>query len=394
MVRLPPSLRPLFPYLKPVVVRVTRGLAPASIRWSRRGRVPLPAVSVASLADIDPSEGRAVRARAAESLTRGPMPGWPAGLALSDRSDGDTMDDVWAAELTRGRVLGRHRAVITGDNRLVQRPSRYFGTSRPREHPLYLRPTSPPPLHIPGRLGALTARGDGNYYHFLVDVLSRLALLEQAAFEHPDLWYAPTGMRFHRELLDLFDIPGDRIIDADSTPHVCADVLLVADLPSHIENNPPWVVAFLRERLLSRVQVRPGPDVFVTRGASTHNRSIRNEAEVVEALTTRGFVTIDPGMMSVREQIETFAGAHRIVGAHGAALTNLIFASPGATVVELFPAGCLLPDFWRLACGVSGLRYRYLSAPGGPTRPTRNRTITRDLDVDVPRLLTLLDSTS
>jgi hypothetical protein len=60
-------------------------------------------------------------------------------------------------------------------------------------------------------------------------------------------------------------------------------------------------------------------------------------------------------------------------------------------VIELFPAGCLLPDFWRMSCGVPGLMYRYLSAPGGPRRPTRARTIILDIDVDIDALERLLD---
>jgi hypothetical protein len=56
----------------------------------------------------------------------------------------------------------------------------------------------------------------------------------------------------------------------------------------------------------------------------------------------------------------------------------------------LFPSGCLLPDFWRLACGVHGLTYRYVSARGGPAHQTRASTIVRDIDVDLDALATTL----
>jgi capsular polysaccharide biosynthesis protein len=92
---------------------------------------------------------------------------------------------------------------------------------------------------------------------------------------------------------------------------------------------------------------------------------------------------VDPGSLPVTEQIRAFAEATVIVAPHGAALANLTFASPGAAVVELFPAGCLLPDYWRLASSVPGMRYRYVSAFGGPRRPTRAGTIVRDIEVDV-----------
>ena len=76
---------------------------------------------------------------------------------------------------------------------------------------------------------------------------------------------------------------------------------------------------------------------------------MRNEAEVAGVLDRVRFTAVDPGALSVREQINTFAQAELIVGAHGAGLTNLAFASPGARAIELFPAGYLLPDYWWLA---------------------------------------------
>ena len=131
--------------------------------------------------------------------------------------------------------------------------------------------------------------------------------------------------------------------------------------------------------------------IYVTRGASTNNRSVRNESAVLDTLGERGFENVDPGSMSVVDQIRTFAEAAVIVAPHGAALVNLVFASPGARVIELFPTGSLLPDFWRLASGVPGLEYRYLSAPGGRLRQTRQSTIVRDIDVDLAALIRLLD---
>jgi capsular polysaccharide biosynthesis protein len=95
--------------------------------------------------------------------------------------------------------------------------------------------------------------------------------------------------------------------------------------------------------------------------------------------------------MSVVDQIRTFATANVIVAPHGAALANIIFAPPGSKLVELFPAGCLLPDYWRLASSVPGMGYRYVSAYGGPRRPTRAGTIVRDIELDVAALAAVLD---
>ena len=393
MVRLPPRLRPLFPYLKPAYVGATRALAPAMQGLSRRRNGLLPTGSVATLEDAAASSGgRCTVARQPEVIQRGTITGRPAGLPLTDPGDGETVGRVAVAELPDGRVLGPHRAIITGKGDLVYEVSWYFGTKRPREHPVFLNPYPPPPARIGGRLGVLAQRGDGNYYHFLMDVLTKLGVLEQApSVTAPDVWYVPAQTPFQRELLELFGIGADQRIDAGEQPHVQADCLVVPGPPAMTEKNPPWAVEFLRRRLLPHVDVSgPRRNVYITRGPSANNRSITNEPDVLDLLAQHDFEHVDPGSLSVVDQIRTFATADIIVAPHGAALANIIFASPGSTLVELFPAGCLLPDYWRLASSVPGMEYRYVSAFGGPRRPTRAGTIVRDIEVDIAALAATL----
>lgn len=394
MVRLPPRLRPLFPYLKPAYVTGTRSVAPVSVLLSRRRGHWLPAGVAPTMEQAAArSGGRCVTARAAERIERPPMQGHPAGTTLADRRDGARVERVAVAELPGGRVLGPHRAVITGTGELVQDVSWYFGTRRPREHPLFLNPFPGPPLELDGRVGVLAARGDGNYYHFLMDVLTRLGVLEQAPdIAAPQRWYVPQRHRFQRELLDLFGIGAAQRIDADTHRHVRAETLVVAGPPAMVEKNPPWAVQFLRSRLIPAAAPTGGARrLYVTRGSAANNRVVVNEPAVLALLRERGFERIDPGALSVREQVSAFSGAELVVSPHGAAMTNLVFLPSGAGIVELFPAGCVLPDFWRLACGVPGLRYRYLSAHGGPRRPTRAGTIVRDIRVDLDALAATLD---
>ncbi|WP_110208503.1 glycosyltransferase family 61 protein [Nocardioides daejeonensis] len=394
MVRLPAPLRPLFPYLKPAYVGMTGLVAPVTQRLSRSrgGFLPTGFGTLAEAAVA--TDGRYAVARPAERVERPPLRGVPAGMPLLDPSDGQAFATVGVAELPGGRVLGPHHAVISAGNQLVQDVSWYFGTRRPRQHPVFLNPRPAPPLEVDGRLGVLTARGDANYYHYLMDVVTKLGVLEQApAIAAPTRWYASVGgPPFQRELLELAGLDLGCVIDAHEHPHVRAETLVVPAPPEMTEKNPPWAVTWLRERLLPRVDTDGPPQrIYVTRGASANNRTVLNDDEVVALLREHGFVAVDPGTLSVREQIRTFATAEAIVATHGAALANLVFASPGSTVIELFPEGCLLPDYWRLASGVPGLDYRYLSAPGKPPRLGRGAAIVRDIRVDVPALRQMLE---
>lgn len=388
MVRLPPRLRPLYPVVKKGVVATTRTVAPITAavgHW-------LPTGAVGSLEEAAAPDGRCITVRDAADIPRPPHLGVPADLPPLEPAVADRAPRSAVAELPGGRVLGPHRAVITGDGRLVDEVSRYFVTRRPGEHPLYLNPFPGAPVHVPGRVAVLACRGDGNYYHFLIDALSRLSVLADAGLlEGIDRYLVPTRQRFQRELLDLVGIAPERRLDPADVPHLRADVLVVPSLPAAHEVNPPWVVEYLRARLLPAAGPEPRERVYVTRGPGANNRAVRNEAAVRELLAERGFSTVDPGALGVRDQIALFAGARTVVSAHGAALANLAFVPPGCAVVELFPAGGVLPDYWRLVSAIPGVRYRYLSAwPTG--RPlTRQSAIVRDIDVNVPALATMLE---
>jgi capsular polysaccharide biosynthesis protein len=336
--------------------------------------------------------GRLHVVRAEESLVRTLPAESPTPHPTFAQHASDTVPRVALLELDGGRVLGSASAVITADGYLVDELSQYFGTSRARQHPLYWQPFPPPPLKVPGSLGVLASRGDRNYYHFLADVLPRLAIVEQCReVAAPDVWYVPVATRFQQELLDLAGITAERRIDSAKVPHVTADSLVVPGLPSVTVRNPPWVQSYLRELLMTEpIERVPGRGIYVTRGTARNNRVVLNEPDVTSALAERGFAVIDPGQMSVREQIAAFAEASVIVAPHGAALANLAFASPGASVIELFPAAYAKPDYWWLANGVEGLRYHYLLGTGRAVR-SLGRFIVADIEIEVPVLTGMVD---
>ena len=389
MTRLSAPLRPLWPQLKVAYTLGTRMVAPASKGLSRARGDFLPRGAVATMEEAAAtSGGRFWVARPTEEVHR-PLPeGRPSTHPAFAASRRETIDRVGVIELPGGRVLGPHHAVITITGDFVEEICWYFNTSRPSEHPMYLHPFPPPPIHVPGRLGVLASRGDRVYYHFLMDVLPRLGVLEQCPeVAPPDRWYVPANLPFQRQLLDLIGIGADQRIDSSQAPHVQAECLVVPGLPGTNVQNPAWAVAFLRERLLPPgIERVRGRNLYVTRGDSPNNRIVRNEDEVLRALDDRGFRRIDPGEMSVVDQIRAFAEADVIVSAHGSALANIVFASAGACLIELFPRGHVVPDYWKLACGVPGLEYRYLTGVGATARCDRSRMLVSDVVVDIEAL--------
>jgi capsular polysaccharide biosynthesis protein len=377
-------------------MRANRLVSPASGALNRfvgNGLVPTGVVDSLEEAAAT-SGGRCVTARTPETITRPPFLGRPADLRPLEPATDTEIGRIAVAELPGGRVLHRSRALITGRNDLVWELSHYFGAHHPREHPVFADPFPPPAVDVPGRLGVLATRADATYYHFLVDALPRIGVLEQAGDLEPvDRWYVPAGASFQRQILDLAGIGVDQRVDADEVLHVRAESLVAPGLASVVkEKNPPWMVAWLRNRLMGDV-APPGSSrpLYVTRKAGKNNRAVVDEDAVIRFLEARGFDVIDAGELSVVEQIRVFAGASVIVAPHGAALANLVFASPGTGVVEIFPPGCVLPDYWRLSDS-AGLRYRYLSQwPAHHRRLNRQIGLVTDIEVDLAGLESLLD---
>ena len=72
---------------------------------------------------------------------------------------------------------------------------------------------------------------------------------------------------------------------------------------------------------------------------------------------------MDCGKLSIQEQAEIFGSADVVVGAHGAALTNLAFCQPGTRVVELFSPHYVNPCY-RDLCVAAGLRHAAVIGDG------------------------------
>lgn len=387
MVRLPEQLRPFFGPLKSAYTIGTWAVAPATVRLSAHRGGWLPTGVAATMEEAAADGGRFWLARPEETLHRQRPIGVPERYWAFEEALEEVVPRVGVLELDRGRVLQPHAVVITRENRQLYELCWYFGTKRPREHPIFLHPFPPPPVDVPGRLGVLATRGDVNYYHFLHDVLPRTEVLAQAGVEPPERWYVPRATGFQRELLELWGIGEDQVVDSAEVRHVRAQRLVVPGLASTIERNPPWVSQLIRRKLvppgLSRV---PGKHLLLTRGPGKNNRSVTNEDQVRALLEPWGFTPLDPGAVSVAEQIRAFAEADIIVAPHGASLANIAFCSPGAALVELFPAGSMVADFWKMACGVDGLEYRYLSGVGKRVGTTRSEFVVADITVDLRAL--------
>ncbi|HWU21274.1 MAG TPA: glycosyltransferase family 61 protein [Nocardioides sp.] len=325
-------------------------------------------------------------------VPRTPVGGAPAGHWVFADERSAAIPDTFVLEIADGRLVGDFGAAVTPAGTLDHETSRYFGVSDWREHPVFLRPTLGEVQHVPGTVLSLTTRGTAsNYYHFLYDAIGRYAVLEAALpGERIDAVVVPHASGYQRQLLELAGIPGPFLQPRRGLTYR-ADRLLVPSNPNWALQAPPAVVDWLRDRLPPVDPPSGRARLYLTRGNAPQTRRYVQETELMAALEPRGFQRLDPGTLTVQQQIDVFSTAEIIVAPHGAGLTNVTFSPRGVRVLELFPSTYVHRGLWAI-CQALGAEYRYLVAdgPGGPEGP--NAGIADDVSIPVERVVAEVDA--
>lgn len=301
----------------------------------------------------------------AEHLVRSEPAGDPAQHWVLARDREAHVPARYTLEIAGGRVTGDFAAVTTPGKVLDYQTSGYFGITSWREHPVYLRPGLGTVEHVDGTLLSLANRGaSGNYYHFLYDALGRLGVFEECLPDGSvDAILVPHQTRYQKQLLELAGVDLPLLQPRDGHTYA-ADRLLVPSTPNQDLQAPRFVVDWLRRRL----PATPGADtprrLFLTRGLVPNTRIYVQQEQLRPWLEANGFVIVDPGTLSVQEQIDYFAGAEIVVAPHGAGLTNITFCRPGTRVLELFAASYVHLGLRNIAEAIDGVSYRYLVGEG------------------------------
>jgi capsular polysaccharide biosynthesis protein len=393
--RLPSALQPAWPLVKRlhriatlVVGSVTRRL------WWVLGRRALPRRATRLSRDtaaLEPDTVRLHMGGGPEQIRRSPPFGDPPNhWSILDAAQYD-LPARYTIEMDGGVVVGDYAANLTAAGTLDYETSEYFGIAGWREHPLFLRTVLPDVEHVDGLMASLACRGSaGNYYHFLLDVLPRWGILRETLPDlEPDHLYVPCSTSYEKELLALTGLDRYDLVATGKHRAVSADHLLVPSMPNPFEVAPTWMVEWVRAQLPpDRTDDKP-LRLYVTRGSGPNTRQLVDEEDLWPRLEQRGFVRVDPGTLSVRDQIDHFAAADVVVGLHGAALTNLVFLKPGARVLHLMAPGYVKHCYWAICEGIPDVTYQYVVGAG--RAPRRMNKIMQDIRIDATTLDAAVD---
>jgi capsular polysaccharide biosynthesis protein len=238
---------------------------------------------------------------------------------------------------------------------------------------------------------AVLLGGSRNHYHWLVDYLPRLErlLAERELWGGAKLLVNAGLTAGQRDSLRLLGIGQDELLPVPDGTAVRAGRLLVTPVGTHAGKPRLETLAWLRAAF-GIAGAPSGRRLYVSRSDASVRRVV-NEAELVPALRKLGFEVVVPGRLSFEQQVAAFAGASVIVGPHGAGLTNMVFAPPGARVVELI-AGRTPMVFFDALAESCGHAFRRLVCPSAQSPDARHeaRVENHDMAAPVAELVALL----
>ena len=179
-----------------------------------------------------------------------------------------------------------------------------------------------------------------NYYHWMMDCLPRLAMLEN--FPSDTKIIVPSSLaKFQETTLSwlglanrIYKYRGNHIVENFyfSSPTAmtgCAN---------------PYAVKFLRNSFLTKgvYSNHVCDKIYIKRQGN--NRGILNAVEVEAFLKKRGWQIIELEELSLAEQIGLFSSARAVCGLHGAGFTNLLWCNATCIAIEFlahnFLNGC------------------------------------------------------
>ena len=210
-----------------------------------------------------------------------------------------------------------------------------------------------------------TTAGAHCYYHWMLELLPKLGLLERAGIpvgSIDQVLVRDISGDWQRETLARCGVPDSKIIQTERAPHYACERALHIDLNCGINLKmhrfiPQWMKHLYPVDATGAERLR----LFISRPPGVR-RGIANEAELQPLLDAHGFTSIAMEGLTVAQQAELLARADVVMSPHGGALTNMVFCRPGTRIIELLSRH-VYPYYYGLAASCGHLYHAVLEAP-------------------------------
>jgi capsular polysaccharide biosynthesis protein len=277
-------------------------------------------------------------------------------------------------------------SVITADDKLLADLSpEVWGVEN---HPIFSQLRRPKAQHLTARTAiAVTPEASGNYYHWIIDLLPRLALIKSATESFDSFaQILVNGSRapYEQASMNALGVPGEKTCYVDANDRFQIENATIPSMDHFSKTIAPWKIKFLRtlgESIPARSRIT-SKRIYISRRRAAVRR-VLNEKDFERILRNAGFVSIEIESLSWPEQVALFSNAEVILAPHGAALVNVAFGEPETLIAEIGTRAGYKEFYLRLAAS-AGLRYRFVeAAPQVVARGSSKRAVeNEDMIVD------------
>ena len=202
---------------------------------------------------------------------------------------------------------------------------------------------------IKGRVFNLCQGGSGNnYFHFMFDVIPKIHLLiVKKRINFIDYFYITNPRKWQIKILKKLGIRENKILNSKVYKHILADEIYATDHPwyhtGYVQYNldkiPDWIVIENRKIFMKNFSKIKNKKIFLDRSESNFNHcQIENIDQINKLLYQNDIKIYKPEKLPFEKQIKLFNSSSLIIGAHGAAFTNIIFCNPGTKILEIIPS--------------------------------------------------------
>lgn len=241
-------------------------------------------------------------------------------------------------------------------------PSMQPGLDKELNGGFLLRQWSKPPLPIALAADEVVGLAHvnyavGNYYHWLIDSLPRLVLL-QRYYPGCQLLVPSPVPGYVQQTALMFGFK--RLLPLEAGIIAAVPQLVMPDYVAEPGSQNKALLKEVRNTILSALDLVSSPNgrrIYVSRNQQPIRRLL-NEESIEPILRQYGFETISFEGMPFADQVRTMREATVLIGVHGANLTNMLFMAPQTIVIELMSDNIqVLNDCYYCLSSALGLTY-------------------------------------
>jgi len=328
---------------------------------------------------------------------------------LIDKNFRDCKQDVWqesekrlVTEYKYRADIVRHAKVYTDgfrhvsvydENGFILPDFSWYKTFKPIRK-LYSRPTK----YYPGRTLHLSNMGEalnGNYAHWLIDVLSRYMMIQDRSSKTLDIdnLLIPAGFSSFHESIEALGIKDLKLIDMEKGVCLEFEEFICTSKPRGFSSNvcPGWILDGYRRYVdpITPAEPEKFEKIYISRRDAS-SRKFKEEDLLIEGLEKQGYRSLELSNYSLREKAGIFSVAKDVVGLSGAGLLTIMFCKPGTNIVELFPSNFVNYLYQSIASHLNLNHHHYIF--DADSAISRLNPYYGNFDLDVNDLLGFIQS--